>query len=129
MLVAIIILFIVGFITLFFLIGIVLIIIAIVLLIIYIPKAKESNAKFEEYRKAEGEYLDKFVTAKKDFINKKTALKGALSNVSGNPDAFPVIVEEEPKEAEEKTEEVKAEEKTEETKDEANAGEKAEETK
>ncbi|MBP5528650.1 MAG: hypothetical protein J6X80_01230 [Lachnospiraceae bacterium] len=138
MLVAIIILFIVGFITLFFLIGIVLIIIAIVLLIIYIPKAKESNAKFEEYRKAEGEYLDNFVKAKKDFINKKTALKGVLSNVSGNPDAFPVIVEEEPKEAEEKAEEVKAEEKTEnakaeekteETKDEANAEEKAEETK
>lgn len=135
----IIVLFVLGVMTLLALIGIVFIIIAIILLVvIYIPKAKESNAKFEEYKKAEGEYLDKYVKAKKDFINKKTALKGVLSNVSGNPDAFPVIVEEEPKEAEEKTEEVtaeetkeeaKAEEKAEEAKDEANAGEKAEETK
>ena len=102
MLTAIIVLIIVGVLTLFAFIGFMLLIVAGILIIIYIPMAKESNAKFKEYMKAKDNYVYGFSEAKLDYLNRKVALKGILSNLSGNPDAFPAIDPEEVKKLEDK---------------------------
>lgn len=102
MLTAIIVLIIVGVLTLFAFIGFMLLIVAGILIIIYIPMAKESNAKFKEYMKAKDDYVYGFSEAKLNYLNSKVALKGILSNLSGNPDAFPAIDPEEVKKLEDK---------------------------
>ena len=102
MLAAIIVLIILGVILLFAFIGIIFLIIAGVLLVLYIPKAKESNAKFKEYLKSKDDYVYSFSEAKLDYLNKKVALKGILNNLSGNSEAFPAIDPEEVKKLEEK---------------------------
>jgi flagellar basal body-associated protein FliL len=88
LMISLIVLVILGIVTLIFLVGIVFLIAAIPVGIFYYPVEKEyretKKRLEEEIRAISGE----FPVIKQNFINNRVALKGVLSSVSGNPEAF-----------------------------------------
>lgn len=119
MLAAIIVLCIIGVMSLVFVIGILFLIAAGILLIFYIPRQKEYNAKYRALNNAQADVIEQFIKAKADFIKKQVALKGVLSHLSGNPDAFPELNKKEAKVVEEKEEDAQETEEKEEIAEEA----------
>ena len=88
LMISLIILVVLGIVTLIFFIGIVFLIAAIPVGIFYYPVEKEYQTTKkqleEEIKRINGE----FPMIKQNFINNRTALKGVLSGVSGDPEAF-----------------------------------------
>ncbi|MBO4783809.1 MAG: hypothetical protein IKS60_04200 [Lachnospiraceae bacterium] len=88
------ILFIAGLILLaVFFIGIFLLIGAVVVAILYIPIAKEFISKNKALKELKEEFNLGFIKARNKFNTDKVAMKGVLSHVSGDPEAFGEIVE------------------------------------
>lgn len=85
---AIIITIVLGIVLLVAVVGIFLLLAAVVMIIFYIPLEKNLRAKEKELEEAIEQVSNGFNKVKEDFINNKVAMKGALSHVSGDPEAF-----------------------------------------
>ena len=85
---AIIITIVLGIVLLVAVVGIFLLLAAVVMIIFYIPLEKNLRAKEKELEEAIEQVSNGFNKVKEDFINSKVAMKGALSHVSGDPEAF-----------------------------------------
>lgn len=88
LLLAIIILISLGIMTIFAFVGLLFLLVAGILIIFYVPIEKECRARKKALEDAQNEINGKFAKIKEDFLNNKVALKGALSHVSGDPEAF-----------------------------------------
>ena len=85
---AIIILISLGIMTLLAFIGIFFLIAAGILIIIYIPVEKECRARAKALEDAKNDINNGFNQVKENFLKNRVAMKGALSHVSGDPEAF-----------------------------------------
>ena len=77
-----------GIVLLVAVVGIFLLIAAGVMIIFYIPMEKNLRAKEKALEETIEEAANGFNKVKEDFIKNKVAMKGALSHVSGDPEAF-----------------------------------------
>ena len=74
--------------TLLAFIGIFFLIAAGILIIIYIPIEKECRARAKALEDAKNDINNGFNQVKENFLKNRVAMKGALSHVSGDPEAF-----------------------------------------
>ena len=81
-------LIIVGILTLFIGLGLILLLVAGILIVVYVNGEKDFKKKEDAYKNAKNEFAEGFNKSKTAFINNKVALKGVLNHLSGNDEAF-----------------------------------------